>query len=56
MYIGQLSIGEPKFYLANTSVVHDPERDSAGYVWRWGNLFDCAVDIKYTFERECYVG
>ena len=56
MYIGQINIGEPKFYLANTSVVHDPERDSSGYVWRWGNLFDCAVDIKYTFERECYVG
>ena len=57
MFIGAINTNiEPKFYLANTSVVHDPERDAQGYVWRWGNLFDCAVDIKYTFEKESYVG
>ena len=56
MYIGTLKLGEPKFYLANTSVEHAPETDSVGYVWKWGNLFDCAVDIKYELERECYIG
>ena len=57
MYIGAINSDiQPKFYLANTDVPHEPERDSGGYVWRWGNLFDCAVDIKYTFEKECYIG
>ena len=56
MYIGSLKTNEPKFYLANTSVEHAPYKDSAGYVWKWGNLFDCAVDIKYDLERECYIG
>ena len=57
MFIGALNSKiEPEFYLANTSVSYPPEKDSAGYVWRWGNLFDCAVDIKYTFPKECYIG
>ena len=56
MYIGLLKTNEPKFYLANTSVEHAPDKDSAGYVWKWGNLFDCAVDIRYDLEGECYIG
>ena len=57
MYIGALKIDSaPEFYLANTSVSHEPERDSNGYVWRWGNLFDCAVDIKYNLGKDCYIG
>ena len=56
MYIGSLKTNEPKFYLANTSVEHASETCASGYVWKWGNLFDCAVDIKYDLERECYIG
>jgi hypothetical protein len=56
MYIGQLKASSPEFYLANTAIVHKPETDSQGYVWRWGNVFDCAIDIKYTLDKECYVG
>ena len=57
MHIGLIETNaKPEFYLANTNVAHMPETDSKGYVWKWGNLFDCAVDIRYTFERECYVG
>lgn len=57
MFIGILNEKiTPQFYLANTSISYPPEKDSGGYVYRWGNLFDCAVDIKYTFEKECYVG
>ena len=56
MYIGALKINEPKFYLANTTVEHAPEVCASGYVWKWGNLFDCAVDIKYDLERDCYIG
>ena len=57
MYIGKLKIdSEPKFYLANTQRTHNPERDANGYVWKWGNLFDCAVDIKYDLGKECYIG
>ena len=57
MYIGKLNINNsPEFYLANTSVAHKPDKTQDGYVWKWGNLFDCAVDITYTFEKECYIG
>ena len=57
MYIGAIheSIA-PEFYLANTSVAYPPEKDANGYVWRWGNLFDCAVDIKYTLDKDYYIG
>lgn len=57
MFIGALNSNiTPEFYLANTDISYPPEQDSQGYVWRWGNLFDCAVDIKYTFPKECYIG
>lgn len=56
MYIGSIKTNAPEFYLANTSTPHAPETDSAGYVWRWGNLFDCAIDIKYSFDNFCYIG
>ena len=57
MFIGALNGNvTPEFYLANTAIPYPPEKDSQGYVWRWGNLFDCAVDIKYTLEKECYIG
>ena len=57
MFIGALNENiTPEFYLANTDIAYPPEVDSKGYVWRWGNLFDCAVDIKYTLEKEAYVG
>ena len=57
MFIGAINGNiEPKFYLANTNIPHEPEKDASGYYWKWGNLFDCAVDIKYTFDKECYVG
>ena len=44
MYIGPIKDLIPKFYLANTAIQYDPETDDNGYVWRWGNLFDCAID------------
>ena len=56
MHIGLIKSKEPKFYLANTEIPYDPERDSQGYVYRWGNLFDCLIDIKYKLEEPCYVG
>ena len=57
MYIGKLNADiTPRFCLANTSVAHQPDKAQDGYVWKWGNLFDCAVDITYTFPKECYVG
>lgn len=57
MFIGALNSNiTPEFYLANTDISYPPEQDSQGYVWRWGNLFDCAVDIKYTLPKECYIG
>ena len=56
MHIGLIKSKEPKFYLANTETAYEPERDSQGYVYRWGNLFDCSVDIKYELENPCYVG
>ena len=56
MYIGSIKTNAPEFYLANTSTPHAPEVDSNGYVWRWGNLFDCAIDIKYSFDNFCYIG
>ena len=56
MHIGLIKSKEPKFYLANTEIPYNPERDSQGYVYRWGNLFDCLIDIKYELEKPCYVG
>ena len=57
MYIGKLkSLPTPKFYLANTNIVHNPEKDDDGYFWKWGNLFDCFVDIKYSLDRLTYIG
>lgn len=57
MYIGSINKGiTPAFYLANTDISYPPEPREDGYVWKWGNLFDCAVDIKYDLGRECYVG
>ena len=53
MFIGILNEKiTPQFYLANTSISYPPEKDSGGYVYRWGNLFDCAVDIKYKSSDE----
>ena len=57
MYIGAINGNvTPEFYLANTAVAYPPEKDSGGYVWRWGNLFDCAIDIKYTLDKDYYIG
>ena len=57
MYIGAINGNiTPEFYLANTAVAYPPEKDSSGYVWRWGNLFDCAIDIKYTLDKDYYIG
>ena len=57
MYIGSISKDiTPRFYHANTDVPFEPERTESGYVWTSGRIYDSAVDIKYTFDKELYVG
>ena len=57
MYIGLIKeISLPEFYHANTDTPFSPEKCSAGYVWKMGAVYDTAVDIKYSFDREHYVG
>ncbi len=57
MYIGKIGSNLlPKFYHANTNAPHEPIRKENGYVWTWGNIFDCSVDIVYTLDKNYYIG
>lgn len=57
MYIGKIGSDlSPRFYHANTDIPHVPTRNEKGYVWSWGNMFDCAVDIVYTLDKNHYIG
>ena len=57
MYVGQIEKNtKPKFYHANTDIPFDPAVTDSGCIWESGVIFCSEVDIKYSFEKEVYVG
>ena len=57
MKIGNIeSYATLKFYRANTEIPFEPNETNGSYVWASGDIFNSAVDIKYTFDKEYYVG
>lgn len=57
MYIGTIGNNtQPRFYHAGTNVPFEPEVCDGAAVWRWTDIYDSAVDVKYSFEKEHYIG
>ena len=45
-----------KFCHAGTDIPFEPEIKDGSYVWNSGKIFTAAVDIRYSFDKEYYVG
>ena len=57
MKIGNIAnYASVKFYRAGTDVPLEPKKAEGSPVWRFDPLYGSAVDIKYTFDKEYYVG
>lgn len=57
MYIGRLNEkASVKYSYSNTNIPFSPETIDEKLVWTWDRVFDSAIDIKYTFENDLYIG
>ena len=57
MKIGNIAnYASVKFYRAGTDVPLEPKKAEGSPMWRFDPLYGSAVDIKYTFDKEYYVG
>ncbi len=57
MYVGSLNEGARlSFYRAGTTIPLEPEIIGGRMVWRWSTVMASEIDIKYTFDKYCYIG